>query len=690
MPQLHKEKILFHKGLGFDARSPLMEPGYLRQVDGWYIDKDGVTRTLMSHAVGAECAITAAMTPLAGIQITATSFVQLYDAATATSKMFYSASPYTTATEVTAGTVPNGTLDIGGWSPNMVQQYGNMHHIFGANGGHLMIETSTGNMFNGQIRNPATAPTAADSGSGGNPDGVYKCYVSFLFTFPGGMTYETGLSPASGDVTVATNQIAWTAIPVATSNQYVTRSGSVAITRKLYRGPGTGGALADIYYVATIADNTTTTYTDDASDATLIANGVCDVEEYLPIGAWSNGYTRLVENAFGCFHYGRLYTIPKTVTYWHRLYYSEAAAGDTASDNEIILPLASKANNWLDLRTCVPYGGAEPMGLVSWGSYLYIALRRTWIKKSGEEPDTWAIKKTFALHGVAASATICFIEEADGIAYLTQDHSGRLGVAIFNGDSSRLVASPKLDDILNENQQLVNTFSPTHTSAVKIGPYYILHFAYGQGISGAISAGVVNYILDFSRYPDVRVTKSLRRKGLVAWADAAATCHCYLPWSNTQHMILNEVISVGGVYTLRGCLSSTAPLSIAGSSYINDSTVLRTHGYCGGLENITRKKRLLKLKYSLQFAADDTTLPPQISIYLDGSSTPVTLNAFGDTEAKDLDGGGSATKEKYCELPFPQGLECYVYEISIAPQAAAGTKGIEIYSPWEVEMEILD
>jgi hypothetical protein len=694
MPQAHKEKIFFHKGLGADARSPLMEPGYLRAADGFVIDRDGVTKTLPAYSSGGLSAtISAAMTPVSGLYIdpvsTYLAVLQLYDPAAAASKLFYSPSDYSAATQVSAGTVAYGSLDLGAWCPNMVQKYGNMYHIFGTNGGHLMIEAATGNMFNGAIKNPASAVTTADSGDAGNPDGVYICYASFLITFPDGMTYETGLSPSSAEVTVVTNKISWTDIPLAVSNQYLNLTGAVSIKRKLYRGPGAAGTLADIYYVATIDDNTTTTYTDDSSDVTLIANGVCDVTGYQPIGVWSTGYTRTVANAFGCFHYGRFYTTPLGTTYGHRLYYSEAAGGDTSTENEIILPIASKTDNWIDLRVCAPHGGVSVKGLVSWGTYLYIATKQTWLKKSGEDPDTWAMKKTFALHGVAASATICFSEEAGGMVYLTQDHSGRLGVASFNGDSSQLLASPKLDKILNENETSANDIDLTYTSAVKIGPYYILQLAYNVG--GTIKAGYLNYILDFSRFPDVRVTKSLKRRSLTAWGDSAGTCHCYFPWSDQRYFTLHEAVSVSGTVTLRGFPSTLYPLTCDTSTYISTAAKLWTHDLCGGAENITRKKRLKKLKYSLYHAGDDaTTYPPQVTLYVDGIATSITMDAFGDAEANGLDGGGSSYKESYRELSLPHGIECYTYSLSIAPQSSEMCTGLEIYSPWEMDLEILD
>ena len=74
-----------------------------------------------------------------------------------------------------------------------------------------------------------------------------------------GRVYETGPSPA-GSVTVSDEKVSWTDIGISTYE-------TATVWRKLYRYNTT---LADTYYVGTIKDNTTTTYTDNVSDVTLL------------------------------------------------------------------------------------------------------------------------------------------------------------------------------------------------------------------------------------------------------------------------------------------------------------------------------------------------------------------------------------------------------------------------------------
>lgn len=106
---------------------------------------------------------------------------------------------------------------------------------------------------------PATAPTvalAAPAVPGNVAAGVYRYLVTFVTA-----TGETEAGASSAAVTVAdpavNGKVAVSAIPL----------GSAAVTaRKLYRTQSGGSTYL---LLATIADNTTTTYTDNVADAAL-------------------------------------------------------------------------------------------------------------------------------------------------------------------------------------------------------------------------------------------------------------------------------------------------------------------------------------------------------------------------------------------------------------------------------------
>jgi hypothetical protein len=102
---------------------------------------------------------------------------------------------------------------------------------------------------------PTVAPTLADSGVAGTPNGAYLA----KYTFVNEDGFESNPSAASASQSVASKQITWT-VPVDAS------TGNTTASRKLYRTKA-GGAV--YYYIATIANNTGTAYTDNIADASL-------------------------------------------------------------------------------------------------------------------------------------------------------------------------------------------------------------------------------------------------------------------------------------------------------------------------------------------------------------------------------------------------------------------------------------
>jgi excisionase family DNA binding protein len=105
---------------------------------------------------------------------------------------------------------------------------------------------------------PPGAPTVALGGAGG-PTGTYTYRITFV-TAQG----ETELGTASSSISPSNQAVNLTAIPTGTSG--------VVTQRKIYRNKTADPNVW--YFVATLANNTTTTYTDTATDAaiTVVAN----------------------------------------------------------------------------------------------------------------------------------------------------------------------------------------------------------------------------------------------------------------------------------------------------------------------------------------------------------------------------------------------------------------------------------
>ncbi len=115
-------------------------------------------------------------------------------------------------------------------------------------------------VYGSQFSAPASAPSAAIQSGGNMGAGTYKYLVTYLTQ--GG---ETTQGPS---VTVITDSghktVALSSIPTATSG--TANSNNYVIGRSIYRTLLNGSVY---YYLTTLTDNTTTTYTDSAADSTL-------------------------------------------------------------------------------------------------------------------------------------------------------------------------------------------------------------------------------------------------------------------------------------------------------------------------------------------------------------------------------------------------------------------------------------
>ena len=457
------ELIYFHRGLSFDRRSCLQEPGYLETAQNISMEKEGV-QTLRPP-----------FTALNGSALSAVHSLKTF------------------RTLVIAGNGTNlaGNAGSGNFSslftatnntPWTFREYKNF--LSGVNGDDFILVDSSMNVYPARIANPLTAPTLTASGTAGNPNGHYMGYVSFLITWPNGHTYETGLSPVSADVNPSSKKIDWTNIPKSTYAAYY--GTAPTIHRKLYRGPGTGGTLQNVYYLDTITDNTTTTYTDDTDDAMLALNDVAYVDIYGPPPV----------SRYIAWHYGRAFMIEEDNPY--RMWWSEAVGALLAADNEALFPIATLDTSWDDLRVS-GFENCVPQGLCPWGINLYIPLKQTWIRKQGNDPDSWSYKKTYATHGVGAPYTIDYSTQPGGIIAVSNPEYGEPGLSLFDGQSTNIFSSPKLDYIFNTDMNLNQVANCRGKVA---GRYY--HLLYP---SGTATQPDKHLAIDMRRYPDIRVAE---------------------------------------------------------------------------------------------------------------------------------------------------------------------------------------
>lgn len=142
-----------------------------------------------------------------------------------------------------------------GLSGNRIKFVNYRNRCWFAEGGRPQVYNGTA-VRNVGIDPPATEPTLA-TGEAGSLSGVYHAKVTFVLDDGS----ESQASDASLSVTVSSQKIDWSGIPVGAAGSDVTK-------RKLYRTKAGG---SEYFYVTTLGDNTTTTYDDDnTTDADLV------------------------------------------------------------------------------------------------------------------------------------------------------------------------------------------------------------------------------------------------------------------------------------------------------------------------------------------------------------------------------------------------------------------------------------
>src|SRR5512139_1700373 len=148
-------------------------------------------------------------------------------------------------------------------APMRFVSYGD--HLYGGNGfdENKMIDNNL-TVGKWQITAPDSALTSG-AGPAGNVNGTYYYYYTFYDSVNG---IESPPSPVSTVLTVSSKQVSLSNIDTS-ANTLVTQ-------RRVYRTL-TGGTV--YYLLTTIADNTTTTYTDNLPDTTIgAATNVSDVD----------------------------------------------------------------------------------------------------------------------------------------------------------------------------------------------------------------------------------------------------------------------------------------------------------------------------------------------------------------------------------------------------------------------------
>lgn len=371
---------------------------------------------------------------------------------------------------------------------------------------------------------PTAAPTVADSGNPGNPDGTYQCYYRYKITLPDDSIIYTDLS-AVDEVTVVTNQISWSNIVHAT---FV---GATTCQAELFRtATGLGGT-----FLVTTLDSGTTTYSDDLSDAALQAKTAFAETGYYPPPSNPN---------LAFYHPGadRVFVAKDNNVYWsevglyHTFLYS-AAAGEYSNINSVFL------------------NGENITGLCSYDEQLYIGCQRTWRRLRGTSPTYWTWEDTSAIKGPVSWSTVA--ETPWGIVYVGNDGY----IWLFNGDVA-----------IKISEHFVFDTDPTATAHASFdGRFYRLY--YGDSTYPEL-------VLDFHGFYSIppRITKSTR----------TATASHYDPASNMFYMGTSDGYLKNGEDTSQSVTLTlrTAEVPAEDLAKVGNLPSLLLHANTGG-DNLT-------------------------------------------------------------------------------------------------------
>ena len=152
------ETVFFHKGLAYDSRWSLMQPGFLRDAVNLDFAVEGKQKFRPAFA--------SVNSTVVGVPHTVKRFRDILvegDGAYLRYRSALSAGDFTTIySSFTSG------------SPWVFREYKNFLH--GTNGTESILIDEYGNTFPARIENPVNPPLGADAGSGSGPNGTYALY----------------------------------------------------------------------------------------------------------------------------------------------------------------------------------------------------------------------------------------------------------------------------------------------------------------------------------------------------------------------------------------------------------------------------------------------------------------------------------------------------------------------------------
>lgn len=331
-------------------------------------------------------------------------------------------------------------------------------HLYMCNGtDNCQRWSGSGNTKTMGLAVPGSGTTAADGGAGNLANGAYKYKIIFLYDAyqeSNGQATETSITVSGGPKNVDLSSI-----PTGATDQGVT-------ARRVYRTKAGGSTY---FRVATISDNTTTTYTDSATDGSLDTTLTIPTDHFSP-----PAFKYIVV------HKERIFGVKKNSS---DLYFSKI-------ENGVSLPDAFDTTD--DVISIAPDDGDIIQAIEEGPDGIFTIFKRNSVRKlfvGTAPPEEWEVSAIFDPHGVVSPYSVA--RSPQGIIYFSRTGLDKRSIRVFNGQNSQ--------DISERIQPTLENISRTLIENI-VGNYHDEKYrmAYADRTTGATENNRV-LIYDFER-----------------------------------------------------------------------------------------------------------------------------------------------------------------------------------------------
>lgn len=291
---------------------------------------------------------------------------------------------------------------------------------------------------------PSTPPTVTTNTSGTNLNGTYQWAVTFVRANGA----ESNPSPFTPQTSITNGQAVLSNIP--------TSSDTTVVGRNIYRIGGTQSVWLRVTSGTTIADNTSQTYTDNASDSSINGNPIMPVANTTP----PPGY-------IACTYNDRMY-LAGDPAHPSRVYYSEIGMPDAWGSGF----------NWEDID---PDQGGSVTGLATVGQSLVMFKNSRPYVMQGQPPYNETIFPTLAPQGCSHPGSVA--QTPGGATFLGYD-----GIYLTDGFTGDIVPDDQNPARRNKLEPLIEAIDYTQPiSAVFFDRQYYL----------AVTANAIRQVIVF-------------------------------------------------------------------------------------------------------------------------------------------------------------------------------------------------